>query len=92
MRLTPRGGAPFDDAAQFYWRVERLPERAAASVTFPARADGEWHEHTLALGQCAHWRRTVTALRIDPCNRGDVDVSIDWVRLLPARSTAPSAP
>jgi hypothetical protein len=85
MKLTPQAGAPFEDGAQIFWRTSRLPESEATSVRFRVQADGQWHEYRLPMAENLRWRGIVTRLRLDPCSRAGVDVSLDALHLESAR-------
>lgn len=82
LRLSPADGRPFTDLLQLFWRTTRLPESEATSVRLPVRVDGQWHDYRLAVGDNVRWRGIVTRLRLDPCSRPGVEVSVDRIRLV----------
>ena len=82
MKLAPKDGKPFAGFLQLFWRTNRLPESEAASLRAPVFGDGQWHEYRLPVAGNVRWRGIVTRLRLDPCSRPDVEVSLDWVRLI----------
>lgn len=79
LRLRPLLGSAFRDRAQLFWRSSRLPESEVSSVAFDVSADGEWHEYTLDVGGHRRWLGVITRLRLDPCNRANVQVDVDRV-------------
>ena len=81
MKLHSKDGKPFQDRAQLFWRTTRIPESEATSLRFEVKADGQWHDYKLPVGENRRWNGLVTRLRLDPCNRPDVLVAIDSVRL-----------
>lgn len=81
MKLQSKDGKPFKDGAQLFWRTKRIPESEGTTVRFEVNADGQWHDYTLPVGQNRRWNGLVTRLRLDPCNRPDVLVAIDSVKL-----------
>jgi len=91
MRLTPRDGRATEDQAQVFWRTRQLPESEATSIRFPVHPDGLWHEYRVPVAANPRWRGIVTRLRLDPCSRAEVTVSLDRLRLVPATgdSTGP---
>jgi hypothetical protein len=64
-----------------FFATSRLPESEANSLHFPVKADGEWHDYVVPVGENRRWRGTITRLRLDPCNREGVEVALDWLRL-----------
>jgi hypothetical protein len=81
LRLTPTDGQPFNDLLQLFWRTAQLPESEATSIRLPVRVDGQWRDYRLAVGDNVRWRGVVTRLRLDPCSRPGVEVSVDRIRL-----------
>lgn len=83
MKLTRGDGRSLPDRAQMFWRTDRLPEGEASSERFDVLADGAWHEYRVDLGGNRRWRRTITRLRLDPCNQRDTRIALDLLRLEP---------
>lgn len=83
LRLRRVDGQLFRDRAQLFWRTDRLPESEASSERFDVIGDGAWHEYRIPVKANRRWRGTITRLRLDPCNRREVDFGLDWLRLEP---------
>lgn len=82
LKLTPADGQPFADFLQLFWRTSRLSESEATSLRQRVSVDGAWHEYRLPVGDNVRWRGIITRLRLDPCSRAGVEVSLDRVRLV----------
>lgn len=81
LRLRRADGQPSRDLAQLFWEGTRAAEGEANSVRFEVIADGQWHEHRLALAASPGWRGTINRLRLDPCTQPDVEVDVDAIGL-----------
>ncbi len=81
MKLTPPAGSPSEDTAQVFWTTRSTSTSEAASVRFPVKLDGQWHEYRVDLSTNRRWRGLITSLRLDPCNRSGVTVSLSRIRL-----------
>jgi hypothetical protein len=81
LKLRRADGQPFNNTAQLFWQTSRLPESEAASARFEVTGDGQWHDYEVSVGLNPRWRGSITRLRLDPCTRRDVDVSLDDLRL-----------
>jgi hypothetical protein len=81
MRLTASDGRPADDTAQVFWTTRGGSTSEAASVRFPVRIDGQWHDYRVSLAANVRWRGIITGLRLDPCNRGGVIVELAKVEV-----------
>jgi hypothetical protein len=82
VRMKLEGGAdqPFKDFAQLFWRTRRLPESEVTCERFEVVGDGAWHEYRIPVGRNNRWRGLITRLRLDPCNRERVQVTLDSIR------------
>lgn len=74
-----------DDTAQLYWITSTIPESEATVYRFPVKGDGQFHTYRLPVHQVRTWRGVITRLRLDPANRPEVQVEVDFIRL--ARSS-----
>jgi hypothetical protein len=81
MRLTPLSGTAFQDLAQLFWSTQTTPTSEATSIRIPVRADGQWHDYQVRLSAKRPWTGIITGLRLDPCNRGDVEVRVERLEL-----------
>lgn len=83
LKLTPTDGQSFTDFLQLFWRTSRVSESEATSVRAPVTADGTWRVVRLPVAENLRWRGIITRLRLDPCTRAGVEVSLDRLRLVP---------
>lgn len=81
MQLT--GTLSEEPVGQLFWASGGAAITEATSVRFPLQTDGRMHTYTVDLGAHARWRGRISALRFDPCNDKDVDVTIKTIELLP---------
>jgi hypothetical protein len=81
LKLQPLAGQSFADKAQLFWRTATQPESESSSLRFEVQADGQWHEYRLPVGQSNRWRGVITRLRLDPCNRAEVSLAMDYLKL-----------
>lgn len=81
MRLTASDGVPFEDHAQVFWTTRSTPTSEAASVRFPVKVDGQWHEYAVSVKPNLRWRGIITSIRLDPCNRSGVIVDLARVEV-----------
>ena len=81
LKLQPAHGRPFQDKAQLFWQTRQLSESEATSARFEVQGDGRWHDYLVPVAQNRRWRGVITRLRLDPCNRPDIQVALDAVRL-----------
>ena len=67
---------------QLFWSKGGSATSEAASVRFPLKADGEFHDYTLDLAANSRWRGPIGMIRLDPCDAQDVEVEIEEIRLV----------
>ncbi|HPO12855.1 MAG TPA: glycoside hydrolase family 99-like domain-containing protein [Candidatus Hydrogenedentes bacterium] len=79
MKLT--GSAPKDISMQLFWSMGGGGTSEAASISFPAVNDGEFHEYTLDLKSRPRWRGRIAGLRFDPGSVSGLEVYIDRIAL-----------
>ena len=80
LKLERADGQPFQDQAQLFWSTPRLPESESTSLHFPVLGDGQWHDYVLRMSENPRWRGVITRLRLDPCNRSGIRVSVQSIR------------
>ncbi len=71
------------EQAQFYWITSDSPTMAENKVVrFTIRADGQFHEYRLEVGNHPNWAgKVITGLRFDPTNAApDARIGIDYIR------------
>ncbi len=83
MKLTASDHAAGKDRGQLFWATSRLPENEAASERFDVQIDGEWRDYRIDVRGNRRWKGLITRLRLDPCNRSDIQVAIESIRLAP---------
>ncbi|TSA33687.1 MAG: hypothetical protein D4R65_07350 [Verrucomicrobiaceae bacterium] len=84
MKIQTADGQPVNDPgkAQLFWTTVTEPDcTEEASIPIKLIGDGEWHDYTIDVAGNENWRGTVTMLRLDPCSRIDVQVSVASVQL-----------
>lgn len=81
MRLRPLRDLPPEDVAQVFWTTRSTPTSEEASVRFPVKLDGQWHEYRVPLAGNQRWRGLITSLRLDPCNHAGVEVAVARIHL-----------
>ena len=84
MKVQSADGQPIKDPgkAQLFWTTTTEPDCIEeASVPIEIVGDGEWHDYTINVAGNGNWQGTVTMLRLDPCSRIDVQVSVASVQL-----------
>jgi hypothetical protein len=81
MRLEAESGAAFEDTGQVFWTTRSSSTSEEASLRFAVHGDGQWHEYRIPVGTNPRWRGIIIGLRLDPCNRGGVAVSLSRIRL-----------
>ena len=81
LKLERTDGRPFQDVAQIFWQTRQSSESEAASEGVQVAGDGKWHEYRITVSKNRRWRGIVTRLRFDPCNRPDVRMTLDFLRL-----------
>jgi hypothetical protein len=69
------------EGGQLFWSGSRVRESEQASVRFELKADNQFHDYLLPVGENRLWRGTITRLRLDPGAEEDAEVAIDFVRL-----------
>ncbi|MCC7491739.1 MAG: hypothetical protein IT204_05305 [Fimbriimonadaceae bacterium] len=82
VRMKVTGGST---AGQFFWATWDEPTFADDKyLNFPIRADGEWHEYRLPVGEHPKWAgRGIAAIRLDPVAGGappGATWSLAWVK------------
>jgi len=81
MRLAAEGGPAFEDTGQVFWTTRSSSTSEEASARFAVHGDGNWHEYRIPLRPNVRWRGVITGLRLDPCNRPGVVVSVSRISL-----------
>lgn len=78
-RMRARGS---DGVGQLFWSTSDSPSwDEQKSLRFTFRADGEWQEVVLPVGEHAQWHgKTITGLRLDPGSRAGAIIELDWIR------------
>ena len=75
-----------DDACQLFWQTGNSPASEATALRLPIINDGGEHEYAFEVGQHRQWRGRINRLRFDPVNQRGITVTIESIRLVPAKS------
>jgi len=80
--LETRIKASHDFSAQLFWATTTSPISEPNSVHFDVVGDGEWHEYRVRLADNPRWRGVIRSLRFDLGVQPDVEVAMDYFRLV----------
>jgi hypothetical protein len=69
-----------DDSAQLFWSTNMAATSEATSMHFDVTGDGQWHVYRVPVGDNPKWRSLITSLRLDPANKPNVTIAVDYVR------------
>ena len=70
-----------DIDGQLFWARPGVGMSEAASVHFPIRGDGKFHDVKVKLAANPRWRGVITSLRFDPGNEDGVEVAVKSIGL-----------
>ena len=70
-----------DIDGQIFWAKPGVGMSEAASVHFPIRGDGKFHDVKVSLAANPRWRGVITSLRFDPGNENGVEVAVKSIAL-----------
>lgn len=79
--VTVRIKAARDLDGQVFWRRHGGAMSEAASLRFPIKGDGAFHDVAIPVGGNVHWRGFVAELRLDPGSVDGAEVAIESIRL-----------
>lgn len=78
VRMKIDGG----DKGQIFWATEKFPMSDKTYTFFSVIADNNFHEYIVDVSKVPTWSGTVIALRLDPVMTKDVNIEVDWIKLL----------
>ena len=70
-----------DIDGQLFWAKPGVGMSEAASVHFPIRGDGKFHDVKVKLAANPRWRGVITSLRFDPGSEDGVEVAVKSIGL-----------
>ncbi|MBM3891063.1 MAG: hypothetical protein FJ388_18275, partial [Verrucomicrobia bacterium] len=70
-----------DIDGQLFWTKPGTGTHEAASVHFPIKGDGQFHDIKVRVAENPRWRGFITGLRFDPGSEDGVDVAVEAIRL-----------
>jgi Glycosyltransferase WbsX len=70
-----------DVDGQLFWGKPGVGMSEAASVHFPIRGDGKFHDVKVDLSANPRWRGVITSLRFDPGSEDGVEVAVKSITL-----------
>lgn len=71
------------DSAQIFFTTESETTHIEAnSMSFPIRADGQFHDYLINMGIFPNWKGVINSLRFDPTN-AQGEIAIDYIHILP---------
>lgn len=68
--------------AQLFWSTPAWQFIESASARFDLKADGQFHTYKLDLAKSPDWKSKVIALRFDPTNAAQANITIDYIRFM----------
>jgi len=81
LRMKMTGPGPKEIPARLFWSAGGTGMSEAASISFPVRNDGEFHDYTVDVKSRPRWRGRIAGLRLDPGNASGMEVGIDRIAL-----------
>jgi hypothetical protein len=80
IRMKIQVGSDKVGSGQLFWSIGSSNTSEANSVRFELQGDGEFHKYTLNLGEHPRWRGRINALRFDPCDVANANITLDYIR------------
>ncbi len=84
VRMKVVGAAP-GQTCQLFWETGIAPIIEKTSVRLPLKEAGVLHEYVLEVGTSRFWKGKINRLRFDPVNQDGVSVTLESIRLVPAK-------
>lgn len=82
IKATPAEGADVStDSVQLFWSTTTAPVTEPLSTKAAYKADNQFHDVVLNLGEHRLWRGKVTSFRLDPMSRKGATITIDSIKL-----------
>jgi hypothetical protein len=73
------------DACQLFWQVGPTPASEMTTLRLPVTPDNQFHDYVFEVGTHRQWRGRINALRFDPINQKGASVTVESIRMIPAK-------
>lgn len=73
------------DRCQLFWQTGAVPINETTTLSLPVIPDNQFHDYVFEVGKHRQWRGRINKLRFDPVNQRGALVTVESIRMMPAK-------